>query len=76
VVIISFWSALQRKTVLPATDHSSSVVKGELDAEAEDVDLTEPTTVYTDKIDVEQFEDKLHGQPAFPLSSSLSDGRV
>lgn len=69
VIMISFWSMLQRKAVLPTTDHGSSiVVDGDVDADVDNIDLTEPTPVYTDKIDVEQFEDKLHGQPAFPLS--------
>ncbi len=71
VVMISFWSTLQRKDVAPTTEHgseSSIVGGGDVDVEFDNIDLAEPTPVYTDKINVEQFEDKLRGQPAFPLS--------
>ena len=53
-----------------ATNHSTDIqVEGDLEVDTDMIDLAEPTPKYTDKINVEQFEDKIRGgAPAFPIS--------
>ena len=54
-----------------ATNHSTDIQsEGDLEVDTDMIDLAEPTPKYTDKINVEQFEDKIRGgAPAFPISA-------
>ena len=75
MVVISFWSTFQRRDgiQLPHLKDETSLEGVDSDVDTSGIDLAEPTPKYTDKIDPEQFEEKLRGgAPAFPISAPPS----